>query len=114
MDDNSNSDLEEMKIDRQLRARVEAARNGPAYSYERSGDNGSSGKRFLDPLILAAIIALVGAVWVLGINVAQLQTSVGFLKERTAEIRGDVRELQGKQFRGVDGYGEPGEKDAGK
>lgn len=77
-------------------------RGDGGYNYERN-DSGH-GKRFFDPLIIAAIIALVGAVWVLGINVAQLQTSTAYNRDDIRELRGDVKELQGTRFRGLDGY----------
>jgi hypothetical protein len=71
-------------------------------------------RRIVDHLLLAAVVALVGAVWVLGRSVAVLQASDTYQNERIAEIKADVREtksdvkeIRGKTFRGVDGYEEP-------
>jgi hypothetical protein len=73
----------------------------PHYSYKEAA---SQRLKFYDALVVAAIVALVGAVWVLGRSVAVLQASDGFQNERLGELRSDMRELQGKSFRGVDGY----------
>lgn len=102
MDDN-NGELEELKIDRQLDKRAAAARG---YTYTRNGNNNgeSREKKIVDHLLLLAVAALVGAVWVLGRSVAVLQASDSYQNERISELRTDLRAVEGKALRGVDGY----------
>ena len=101
MDDN-NGELEELKIDRQRREMLTRA-DGGVYHYERTGSD-SREKKIVDHLLLLAVAALVGAVWVLGRSVAVLQASDTYQNERLAELRGDIKVIEGKTFRGVDGY----------
>lgn len=76
----------------------------PHYSYQGGRDANSREKRMVDALVIAAVAGLVGAVWILQRSVAILQTSDQYQNERIAEIRADVKAIEGKTFRGVDGY----------
>lgn len=76
----SNSELEEMRIDRQLRQRRDISRT----------DGGGSSKRILEALVVAAILALTAAVW----NLTQTATLLG---ERQDSQRRDFERLEKRQ-----------------
>ncbi len=100
--DDSNSELAEIQIDRQLRelhGRIDRLSNSQGV-----GDREPARVRLYDTLVVAATVALVGAAWVLGRSVAVLQASDVYQNERITELRGDVKQLQGTTFRGVDGF----------
>lgn len=98
MNDN-NSELEEIKIDRQLR------RHGDVYS---RGENSRSARRIAEALVIAALIGLGTTVWLLRDAVNILQTSQAFLQRQVDQVAAETRdnshkvdEMQGRFYRGL-------------
>ncbi len=94
MNDN-NSELEELKIDRQLRK--------PASDtfIRKSGDGGY--KRIQEALVIAAILALIGAVWNLTQTAATLQTAQQYQQREIDRLDRRQDTLEGKLTRGDEG-----------
>lgn len=89
----------------------------PAAS-DGEGDGGNRGmwRRVLEFLICTCIAGLVGGFLLLRESVVVLQSVQQFQRETLLEfkdelkdVRSDIKDLQGRKFRGVDGY--PDERD---
>ena len=85
--------------DDQIAAQQERMR-GKGKGHTRT-DNGRE-KRLVDQVLIAAVLALVAALWVLNRSVAVLQTSDDYQNRRIDELRSDVKTLEGRNLRGID------------
>lgn len=88
MTDDSNSEFEKLKIDRQRRAMA-----GTGHTRTGNGDSGMY-RRILEALIVVTVVALVTAVWNLTQTVALLQASQAALETST---RRDIDRLERRQ-----------------
>lgn len=124
--DDSNGELECLKIDRQRREQI--ARNegagGASIDYGGNGSgNGTVDRRFtrlIDWAWLAIGGAFVAGVYWVASSISNLNVTIGAAMVRIeyqdkrqdlsqaeiTQLQKEVAELQGKVFRGVNGYGE--------
>lgn len=105
---------EELSYEAQLRALREQVATLQArgiFVTESKDEPKGREKRLVDGVLLAAITALGWALWNLNATVATLQTANAYQDaaiasnaQAAATLSQEMRELQGKTFRGLDGY----------
>lgn len=75
----------------------------PKYSYRRSENNGSA-RRIAEALVIGALLALGGSVWLLRESVAVLQATQkqfqDFTQMNIADIKSRQDRMEGRIFRG--------------
>lgn len=114
-EDDNTSHLEEERIDRQIAAMQKQLAalqaRGIFVSEPKDEPKNAREKRIVDGVLLAAIAALGWALWNLNATVATLQTAnlyqdaaIAANSQAATSLSQEMRELQGRQFRGVDGY----------
>lgn len=105
MSEDDESTLEELKIDRQLRKPV------PVSGHSRIGGGKFDGaiRAIGLSLITAGIVGFVVMVFAINGAISNLTTTTEVLKatqqfqqQQLVDMRQDIREVQGKTFRGVD------------